>query len=273
MALSTNGYPVVTYTTSPEGAIKLAICNSLACDAPQFRTVGIGPSKTSVAITSDNKPVVSFYSTESGRLILSMCGSATCATSTNQQIDTVGVNSSLSITGTYLPIISYYDSTNWLLKMATCDTSLCANPFLATIDALPVERVGYHNDITIDAENLPVVAYSDYFNNSLNLYRRPVILDKGKPNSLAKSSPPDTYTLSTTEVHLEWDGVPNADSYSYCIALITGTYVSWVSTGTARNAVLTNLTSKTTYHWQVRATNTGGTTLSSSTFWKFTTAP
>jgi hypothetical protein len=33
------------------------------------------------------------------------------------------------------------------------------------------------------------------------------------------------------------------------------------------------LSAGTSYYWQVRAKNTAGTTLSASTYWKFTTAP
>lgn len=93
------------------------------------------------------------------------------------------------------------------------------------------------------------------------------------PASFAKSSPATNATKQKTSLSLAWAASTRATSYEYCIALTTATCTTWKSTGTARTAAVTGLTKNKAYYWQVRAKNTAGTTLSASTFWKFTTAP
>jgi hypothetical protein len=93
------------------------------------------------------------------------------------------------------------------------------------------------------------------------------------PDTFAKSSPANNATKQKTSLSLAWAASTRATSYEYCIALTTATCTTWMSTGTARTAEVTGLTKNKAYYWQVRAKNTGGTTLSASTFWKFTTAP
>ncbi len=93
------------------------------------------------------------------------------------------------------------------------------------------------------------------------------------PDAFAKSSPVNNATKQSTSVTLTWVASTRATSYEYCIALTTTACTTWKSTGTARTAAVTGLTKNKAYYWQVRAKNSAGTTLSSSTFWKFTTAP
>jgi hypothetical protein len=93
------------------------------------------------------------------------------------------------------------------------------------------------------------------------------------PDPFAKSAPANNATKQKTSLTLSWAASTYATSYEYCIALTTASCTNWKSTGTARTAAVTGLTKNKAYYWQVRAKNVGGTTLSSSTFWKFTTAP
>jgi hypothetical protein len=93
------------------------------------------------------------------------------------------------------------------------------------------------------------------------------------PVSFAKSAPRNNATNQKTSVKLSWAASTRATSYEYCIALTTATCTTWKSTGTARTAAVTGLAKNKSYYWQARAKNTAGTTLSASTFWKFTTAP
>jgi hypothetical protein len=93
------------------------------------------------------------------------------------------------------------------------------------------------------------------------------------PVAFAKTAPANNASNQKTSVTLAWTASSLATSYEYCIALTTATCTTWKSTGTVRTAAVTGLAKNKAYYWQVRAKNTGGTTLSSSTFWKFTTAP
>jgi hypothetical protein len=93
------------------------------------------------------------------------------------------------------------------------------------------------------------------------------------PVAFAKTAPANNASNQKTSVTLSWTASSLATSYQYCIALTTATCTTWKSTGSARTVALTGLIKNKSYYWQVRALNTAGTTLSSSTFWKFTTAP
>jgi hypothetical protein len=93
------------------------------------------------------------------------------------------------------------------------------------------------------------------------------------PAAFAKSSPASNATKQKNSLSLTWAASTRATSYEYCIALTTATCTTWKSTGTARTAAVTGLAKNKSYYWQARAKNTAGTTLSASTFWKFTTAP
>ena len=95
------------------------------------------------------------------------------------------------------------------------------------------------------------------------------------PGAFAKSSPKNGATLtSSTSASLSWAASSNATSYEYCVDTIDNGVcdTSWVSTGTARSATKSGLTTKSTYYWQVRAKNAVGTTdANSGTWWRFVT--
>lgn len=92
------------------------------------------------------------------------------------------------------------------------------------------------------------------------------------PVAFAKTAPANNASNQKTSVTLSWTASSLATSYQYCIALTTATCTTWKSNGSARFVALTGLIKNKSYYWQVRALNKAGTTLSSSTFWKFTTA-
>jgi hypothetical protein len=92
------------------------------------------------------------------------------------------------------------------------------------------------------------------------------------PTSFAKTAPRNNATNQKTSLVLSWAASTYATSYEYCVALTTATCTNWKSTGSARTATVSSLLKGKSYYWQVRAKNPGGTTLSASTFWKFTTA-
>jgi hypothetical protein len=92
------------------------------------------------------------------------------------------------------------------------------------------------------------------------------------PTSFAKTAPRNNATNQKTSLVLSWAASTYATSYEYCVALTTATCTNWKSTGSARTSTVSSLLKGKSYYWQVRAKNPGGTTLSASTFWKFTTA-
>jgi hypothetical protein len=94
------------------------------------------------------------------------------------------------------------------------------------------------------------------------------------PAAFNKSAPVNGATNQSTSPTIIWDTSANASSYDYCYDTLNNTICdsSWISTGMTTSVGLIGLNIATTYYWQVRATNTGGTVYANSgTWWSFTT--
>ncbi len=98
------------------------------------------------------------------------------------------------------------------------------------------------------------------------------------PDDFEKSEPLDGATNVSISPTLSWGAANGASEYEYCLYAEGDDPCSepWVSTGTARTIPLSGLDRNTTYNWQVRAKNLGGTTFadySEGEWWSFTTIP
>jgi RHS repeat-associated protein len=95
------------------------------------------------------------------------------------------------------------------------------------------------------------------------------------PAAFDKTSPVNTATDQPVSLTLNWAASMGASSYQYCYDTSNDNSCStWVSNGLATSKLVKNLLQNTTYYWQVRAVNSGGTTYangSATTFWSFTT--
>jgi hypothetical protein len=98
------------------------------------------------------------------------------------------------------------------------------------------------------------------------------------PGGFSKDAPLNgAFNLPMATLALRWFPASGATSYEVC----AGTAVNscdampgntWLNVGSARVYTLTNLQVGTTYHWQVRAVNAGGTTAANGgAWWAFTT--
>jgi len=93
------------------------------------------------------------------------------------------------------------------------------------------------------------------------------------PGAFAKSAPAGGST-QPVDLTLSWNASAGADAYEYCYDAVddgacTGT---WTPAGSSTGAALGGLANGTTYFWQVRATNAGGTTYGDGgTWWSFDT--
>jgi murein DD-endopeptidase MepM/ murein hydrolase activator NlpD len=97
------------------------------------------------------------------------------------------------------------------------------------------------------------------------------------PGNFGKSAPANGASGLTTSPTLTWAAASNAAGYDYCIDTTNdNACATWISKGTTPSKTLSGLLPNQTYYWQVRATNSGGSTYadsSPSAFWSFTTAP
>jgi subtilisin family serine protease len=96
------------------------------------------------------------------------------------------------------------------------------------------------------------------------------------PGAFDKTSPGNGVSNQPTGLTLTWGGSAGATGYEYCYDTTNDNACSaWTSNGTSTSVSLSGLADGTTYYWQVRAMNAGGTTYgqgSGTAFWAFTTS-
>ena len=93
------------------------------------------------------------------------------------------------------------------------------------------------------------------------------------PGAFTKTSPADTAVNQNTHLVLDWSDAGEAAGYDYCLETpADGSCDSWTTGLTASQVMVSGLTVSSTYEWQVRAVNPGGTTLADGgTLWTFLT--
>ena len=96
------------------------------------------------------------------------------------------------------------------------------------------------------------------------------------PGAFTMTTPANGATNQITGPTLNWGASSGASAYYYCTSTTSGTCDSSSSTGTWTNvstntsAILSGLTSGTTYYWNVKANNAIGDTFANPTAWSFT---
>jgi nitrous oxidase accessory protein NosD len=96
----------------------------------------------------------------------------------------------------------------------------------------------------------------------------------GAPAAFGKTVPLHGASGAGTKVTLQWGTSAGATRYEYCLATSPAGCTTWITRGTQTSVSLSGLLRNTTYYWQVRATNSYGTTYADgATLWSFTTKP
>ncbi|MEY3990372.1 MAG: hypothetical protein RI985_1453 [Chloroflexota bacterium] len=271
LALDANDIAHVSYIDDANGDLKLAICSDAYSCATNTTSIidsaGMVGYYTAIAINSAGTPVISYQDGDVYNLKLyhgmqvidrgqpNTFGKAAPANNAGQSSTTATLTwNSVSNATSY----EYCISTS-----ATSCTSWTSTGSATTATVSGLSYATYYWQVR--ATN---GAGTTLANN--NTPWRLTIAQL--PAAFAKSAPANNATNQKTSVTLSWAASTRATSYEYCIALSTSACTNWKSVGTKRTATVTGLTKNKAYYWQVRAKNAGGTTLSSTTFWKFTTA-
>ena len=176
LALTTAGFPVISYHDQTNGDLKLAVCADATCSSgTTIRTIDSAGNVgwyTSLALTTAGFPVISYYVATSQDLKLAVCADATCSSGTAlrtvDSMGSVGEYTSLALTAAGFPVISYYDQTNGDLKLAVCADATCSSgTTILTIDS--TGRVGQFTSLALATAGFPVVSYYDITNSGLKL--------------------------------------------------------------------------------------------------------
>jgi hypothetical protein len=96
------------------------------------------------------------------------------------------------------------------------------------------------------------------------------------PEAFQKTSPEDGASALGLDPTLSWGTSVGALTYEYCLDTSPNEQcdASWTSAGTDTSLPLSGLSAETTYSWQVRAVNPGGSTeADGGDWWSFSTAP
>jgi len=275
MVLNSAGAPIISYLDFTNEALKIAVCNNTACTSPVLSTLAkdTGMNPGSLALTPENRPIVSYsdfisYSDygvgsfkytlgpviidqgQPNSFVKTAPGTPTITTSSV----VLGWNAAVGATSyEYCIALSAAACTSWTNTGSATTASISGLSHGATY----YWQVRARNDVGTTLAN------------SSALWQFTVALP---PTSFAKTAPANNANNQKTSLVLSWAASTRATSYEYCVALTTATCTNWKSTGLARTATVSGLLKGKSYYWQVRAKNPGGTTLSASTFWKFTTA-
>ena len=129
ITIGTNGNPIISYSDSTNGNLKVAACNNPTCTTSTNTTIdstGNVGDYTSITIGTNGNPIISYNDLTNGDLKVAACNNPTCAgatevdRSTKTIIDStgsVGYHTSMTIGTNGTPIISYNDFTNFNLKV------------------------------------------------------------------------------------------------------------------------------------------------------------
>ena len=97
------------------------------------------------------------------------------------------------------------------------------------------------------------------------------------PGAFGKGVPANGATGLSANPTLIWGPSSGVSTYEYCYDTTDdGACSTWVSVGGARYVVLSGLSPATTYYWQVRASNSFGSTYANSSetaYWSFAITP
>ena len=269
IVLNSAGAPVISYLDQTNEALKIAVCNNTACTSPVLSTLekyaGLLPG--SLALTAENRPIVSYSDYTSGVFKYTLGPVIIDLGQPNSFVKTAPGTPTITSTSVVLAWNAAVGATSYeyCIALSAVACTIWNSTGTATLHTVTdlVHGATYYWQVRARNDVGTTLA------NSSALWQFTVTLP---PTSFAKTAPANNATNQKTSLVLSWAASTRATSYEYCVALTTATCTKWKSTGSARTATVSGLLKGKSYYWQVRAVNSGGSTSSASTFWKFTTA-
>jgi hypothetical protein len=168
LAIGADGLPVIAYYDSGLLSLKVAKCQTAACNGVVTITQVDNPANTvgqfaSIAIGTDGLPVISYFDATAGTLKVAKCGNAACSagntlTTVDDPANVVGDHTSIVVPADGRPVIAYRDVTGGDLKVMKCGNASCTAGNVTNV----VDNaffVGQFNSVALGADGLPVMSY------------------------------------------------------------------------------------------------------------------
>ena len=269
MVLNSADAPILSYPGLISENLKIAVCNNTACTSPAISTLAgvVGMIPGSLALTPENRPMVTYGDSTSGFFKYTLGPVIIDLGQPNSFVKTAPGTPTITTASVVLGWNAAVGATSYeyciALSAATCTTwNSTGTATLHTVTDLVHGATYYWQVRAINVDGTTQA-------NSGTPWQFTVVYP---PTTFAKTAPRNNAPKQKTSLALSWATSTYATSYEYCVALTTATCTNWKSTGSARTATVSGLLKGKSYYWQVRAVNSGGSTSSASTFWKFTTA-
>ncbi len=169
MAISADGFPVISYYDGTNGTLKVAKCVNASCAGATITTLdGIAATDvgrfTSITVPVDGLPVISYLDVTNFDLKVVKCSVANCSTfNTPVTVDgagasLVGEHTSIAKSADGFPIIAYFSNSTFALKVAKCINAGCTGATL--VNPLSGGVQGSQLSIAVPADGLPVISHA-----------------------------------------------------------------------------------------------------------------
>jgi hypothetical protein len=168
LAIGADGLPVIAYYDQGLLSLKVAKCQTAACNGVVTITQVDNPANTvgqyaSIAIGTDGLPVISYHDATAGTLKVAKCGNAACSagntlTTVDDPANSVGDHTSIAVPADGRPVIAYRDITGGDLRVMKCGNAACTSGNVSNV----VDNaffVGQFSSIAIGSDGLPVMSY------------------------------------------------------------------------------------------------------------------
>ena len=180
IALSKEGFPIISYHHLNAGDLKLAYCENIDCSSAKIQLLdwaGDFGYFTDIAVSNSGKVYISYLDRKNGDLRVIRCLDYKCGRAQINVIDKgtgkagyVGEYNSIDITKQGHPVIGYFDNNFNNLKLAICEDTDCYRSVIKHVDTEGM--VGEYLDLTLDNDtDMPILAYQDRTNMQVKLIR------------------------------------------------------------------------------------------------------